>query len=239
VILAKLSQALRQQNWAAVVIEVFVVVVGVLFALQVNNWNDARKERNLEQVYLARLSADLQGDVEGFKRLRSTFQEKYAFIEEIRSGVTQDQLSRDPRSWVERLRYSLFVSLPSVRSATFDELAGSGQLAIIQDLELRSELANYYAEYALMSQILAQPIGNYKLLVYQSFPGSLLYEWRTTESVTSEQEVLAGYQALIDQPGLEGALNAEAAYAGDLVLYCDEFIGLGEELRALIAANVR
>lgn len=238
-ILAKLSQALRQQNWAAVLVEVLVVIVGVLFALQVDNWNDARKNRNLEQVYLARLSSDLQGDIEGFEELRSIFREKYKFVEEIRSGVARDQVLGDPRSWVQRLRYSLFVSLPSVRSATFDELAGSGQLAIIQDLELRSELANYYAEYALMSQILAQPIGDYKLLVYESFPGSLLYEWRTAASVTSEQEVLAGYLTLSDRPGLEGALNAEAAYAGDLVLYCDEFIALGEALQELIAANVR
>jgi hypothetical protein len=238
VIINKLSKALHQQNWLGVLVEVLVVVVGVLFALQVDNWNEDRKERNIEQVYLDRLVEDLKGDIDGFKELRGIFQEKYEFIEELKSGSTAQQIRRDPTAWVERLRYSLFVSLPPVRSATFDELAGSGQLAIIRDLELRSALANYYAEYTLMSRILAQPIGTYKLIAYESFPGALLYVWRTSESITTVEDVSRGYEVLTNHPGFEAAANAEAGYAGDLVLYSEEFIGLGEELLALINANL-
>jgi hypothetical protein len=237
-ILAKLAKALRQQNWSAVVIEIIVVVVGILFALQVDNWNENRRERNLEQIYLQRLTADIQGDIDEFKELRHIFQEKFEFTEELKSGVTPEEIRRDPNSLVQRLRYSTFVSLPSVRSATFDELAGSGQLAIIRDLALRSALANYYAEYDVMSGILAQPVGNYKLLVYESFPGALLYAWRTSESITTWEQVLEGYENLYAQPGFEAAVNAEAGYAGDLVLSSDEFIGMGEDLQSMIAANV-
>ena len=239
VILAKISRALRQQNWFGVFVEILVVAIGILFALQVDNWNQVRKERRLEQIYLERLAADLQGDIDGFKELRGIFQEKYESIEELKSAVTPEQIRRDPNSWVERLRYSVFVSLPSVRSATFDELAGSGQLAIIQDLELRSALANYYAEYTLMSRILAQPIGTYKVLVYESFPGALLYVWRTSESITTMQVVLEGYEALLAHPGFEAAANAEVGYAGDLVLYSDEFIRTGEEIQTLITDSLK
>ena len=149
-ILARLAKALSRQDWQSVVVEIMVVVVGILFALQVDTWNESRKDRNVEQIYLQRLSADLQGDIDGFKNLRRIFQEKFEFIEEIKSGFTPEHIEHDARSWLERLRYSLYVSLPSVRSATFDELAGSGQLAIIQNLTLRAALADYYAEYSLM-----------------------------------------------------------------------------------------
>lgn len=238
-ILAKLSRALRQQNWVGVVVEILVVVVGILFALQVDNWNEVRKERSLEQIYLERLAADIQGDISGFRELRRIFQQKYEFIEELKIGASPEQIGHDPNSWVERLRSSLFVSLPSVRSATFDELAGSGQLAIIQDLELRSALAHYYAEYTLMSGILAQPIGTYKVLAYESLPGALLFAWRTSGSITTAQDVMEGYEALLSRPGFEAAANAEIAYAGDLVFYCDEFIRMGEELQTLISASRR
>ena len=238
-ILAKLAKAFHRQDWQSVVIEILVVVVGILFALQVDTWNESRKDRNLEQIYLQRLGTDLQGDIEGFKNLRRIFQEKFEFIEEIKSGITPEHIERDPRSWVERLRYSLYVSLPTVRSATFDELAGSGQLAIIQDLKLRSALAEYYAEYALMSDILAQPIGDYKVLVYESFPGEVLYTWRIAESGSALEDVLQGYEILSTQPEFGAAANAEAAYAGDLARYSDEFILSGEDLQVLIAANLR
>ncbi len=237
-ILAKLAKALRRQDWQSVVVEILVVVVGILFALQVDTWNESRKDRNLEQVYLQRLGADLQGDIDGFKNLRRIFQEKFAFLEEFSSGITPEHIESDPRLWLERLRYSLYVSLPSVRSATFDELAGSGQLAIIQDLTLRSSLAEYYAEYSLMFGILGQPIGNYKALVYESFPAEVLYAWRTSGSVAALELVLQGYETLRVRPEFEAAANAEAAYAGDLVLYSSEFIQRGEELQVLIAANL-
>jgi hypothetical protein len=216
-----------------------VVVVGILFALQVDTWNESRKDRNVEQIYLQRLSADLQGDIDGFKNLRRIFQEKFEFIEEIKSGFTPEHIEHDARSWLERLRYSLYVSLPTVRSATFDELAGSGQLAFIQDLTLRTALAEYYAEYSLMLGILAEPIGNYKVLVYENFPGEVLYAWRTSESVAALEHLLQGYEDLRAQPEFEAAANAEAAYAGDLVLYSSEFIQRGEELQVLITGNLR
>ncbi len=238
-ILARLAKALRRQDWQSVVVEILVVVVGILFALQLDTWNESRKDRNLEQIYLQRLSADLQGDIDGFKNLRRIFQEKFEFIEEIKSGFTPEHIEHDARSWLERLRYSLYVSLPSVRSATFDELAGSGQLAIIQNLTLRAALAEYYAEYSLMLGILAQPIGNYKVLVYENFPGEVLYAWRTSESVAALEHVLQGYENLRAQPEFEAAANAEAAYAGDLVLYSSKFIQWGEELQVLITGNLR
>ena len=238
-ILARLAKALSRQDWQSVVVEIMVVVVGILFALQVDTWNESRKDRNVEQIYLQRLSADLQGDIDGFKNLRRIFQEKFEFIEEIKSGFTPEHIEHDARSWLERLRYSLYVSLPSVRSATFDELAGSGQLAIIQNLTLRAALAEYYAEYSLMLGILAQPIGNYKVLVYENFPGEVLYAWRTSESVAALEHVLQGYEDLRAQPEFEAAANAEAAYAGDLVLYSSEFIQWGEELQVLITGNLR
>ena len=238
-ILARLAKALSRQDWQSVVVEIMVVVVGILFALQVDTWNESRKDRNVEQIYLQRLSADLQGDIDGFKNLRRIFQEKFEFIEEIKSGFTPEHIEHDARSWLERLRYSLYVSLPTVRSATFDELAGSGQLAFIQDLTLRTALAEYYAEYSLMLGILAEPIGNYKVLVYENFPGEVLYAWRTSESVAALEHVLQGYEDLRAQPEFEAAANAEAAYAGDLVLYSSEFIQRGEELQVLITGNLR
>jgi len=239
VILAKLANSLRRQDWQAVVVEILVVVIGILFALQVDTWNESRKDRNLEQIYLQRLSANLQGDIDGFRNLRRIFQEKFEFIEEIKSGITPEHIERDPRAWVERLRYSLYVSLPTVRSATFDELAGSGQLAILRDLELRSAVADYYAEYELMSRILAQPIGDYKVLVYESFPGEVLFTWRTAESVSAVEDVLQGYETLRARPEFEEAANAEVGYAGDLARYSDEFIQRGESLQELITANLR
>jgi hypothetical protein len=49
--------------------EIVLVVVGILFALQINNWNKDRKNANLERQYLERLIHDLQSDTAYFSQL--------------------------------------------------------------------------------------------------------------------------------------------------------------------------
>ena len=40
--------------------EILLVVIGILIALQVNTWNEARKTRNKELNYLSNIKSDLQ-----------------------------------------------------------------------------------------------------------------------------------------------------------------------------------
>jgi len=236
-VLSGMVHALREQNWLSVAIEVLIVVVGIVLALQFDNWNDDRKERGLEQIYLSRLAADIQGDIEGFEDLRRVFVEKSAFIKELKGKTDSARIKNDPEEWMQRLRYSLYVSLPTVRTATIDELAGSGRLAIIQDLELRAELANYYAQYSLISKIYAQPVGDYKALVYETL-GLSLYDWQISQAITAPESILEGNDALQSREGFQAAANAEVGYAGDLIRYCDQFIRMGESLETRIDASI-
>jgi len=59
VILRKLSQSLKQQNWTAIWIEFVLLVVGVFLGIQVSNWNAARVDRAEYQVALSRLNAEI------------------------------------------------------------------------------------------------------------------------------------------------------------------------------------
>ena len=50
-ILSRLTDALRRQNWFAVLLEILIVTMGVLIGIQVSNWNDERREqRELENL---------------------------------------------------------------------------------------------------------------------------------------------------------------------------------------------
>jgi len=61
-ILRRAAEHLRQQHWTAFAIELVIVVLGVFIGLQVSNWNEARKDRSLEAVYLANIASDIRGD---------------------------------------------------------------------------------------------------------------------------------------------------------------------------------
>ena len=49
--LAKLSSRLRAHDWTAATIELLIVVVGILIAMQVSNWNEDRHDRARADTY--------------------------------------------------------------------------------------------------------------------------------------------------------------------------------------------
>ena len=60
-ILRRISENVKSQNWFAVIVEFVIVVVGVFMGLQVQDWNEARKERIEEGELLGRLYEETLG----------------------------------------------------------------------------------------------------------------------------------------------------------------------------------
>lgn len=62
-ILGRLTQAVQEQNWFAVALELLIVVVGVFIGIQVSNWNDARAFDARETDLLVELRSELEGSI--------------------------------------------------------------------------------------------------------------------------------------------------------------------------------
>lgn len=62
-ILRRLAQNLKDQNWTAISIEFVLLVLGVFLGIQVANWNEDRIGRSLEATYLSRLAEDVRSDI--------------------------------------------------------------------------------------------------------------------------------------------------------------------------------
>ncbi len=58
-ILRKLADAIKEQNWSTVILEVLIVVVGIIIGLQVDGWNEERKKQQDIEVHLLRIAAAL------------------------------------------------------------------------------------------------------------------------------------------------------------------------------------
>lgn len=59
-ILRSITKHVRDQNWFAVGIDFFIVVVGVFIGIQVSNWNEVRAERTREALLLINLRDEAQ-----------------------------------------------------------------------------------------------------------------------------------------------------------------------------------
>lgn len=126
--------------------EVLLVMIGILLALQVNNWNEERKESKLSEEYISRIAEDLDRVIERSESQSRLYREVLSSI-----SVTQHLLERGtPLSDSERetVNFALLwfprttYQLPSM--LTYEEMKESGNLNLIDDITLRNELAEFY-----------------------------------------------------------------------------------------------
>jgi hypothetical protein len=137
---------LKRQDWVAVAIELLVVVIGVLVALEVNQWAEQRETHALEHSYLLRLRDDLQmerGEAQQFRRTVANRLTAISLLERI-AGDPSARVT-DPRMIAWAIETASWGSFPPVHNISYSELQSTGRTNLIRSVELRRALAEHYA----------------------------------------------------------------------------------------------
>ena len=122
--------------------EFFLVVLGVLAALMVDAWIEQRHDDNLRQEYLARLTDDLEADRQNLEYRISFFTSVHAFglqtLENLRSDSPVDQ---------DAILAAYYASenfeFRPIQN-TYEDLQSTGNIRLLDDIELRLALASYH-----------------------------------------------------------------------------------------------
>lgn len=146
-ILRRLSQSLRDQNWATIVIEFVLLVAGVFLGIQAANWNGQRVEDIQAQAYLARVRGNLEQDQQSIQH-RVVFWGKV--IDYGKSAVHYAEAGElvDGSAWKTVLAFYQASQLWQWKAsdATYQEMRSGGELGLIRDEKLRDALSQYYLE---------------------------------------------------------------------------------------------
>lgn len=144
-IFRRFSERLKQHGWFGVGIDLVVVVVGILIALQLDGWAERREELRLERVYLQRLAEDFQ-----IERSRMDAAERYAnsrieaarFLGRILSDpqIAAAEPARVP--WA--IETATWRSFPQINAFVYRELQSTGRLVLLRSESLRRKLAEHY-----------------------------------------------------------------------------------------------
>ncbi len=140
-IIRRLADALREQNWITVVLEVMIVVVGIFIGLQVDGWNEGRKKQQNIEAQLFRIAADAAALISEADRLIVGFDNRIARVQ-----IALDVLDGTPLSEVNTLAFELAldesyqlneveVDLPSL-----DILMSTGDIDRVADANVRNAL---------------------------------------------------------------------------------------------------
>ncbi|MCS5491324.1 DUF6090 family protein [Algoriphagus limi] len=185
--------------------EIFLVVIGILIALQINNWNESRKDRAFELEMLSEINRELLSEIEDKQVALNIFNRAERSLNELLKMRIDDEYSRD--SLEQHLNNLGSIGLFFPYSDGAYEALKSGGFDKIQNEKLRNDLIRLYSyNFKLVSiyvNELARPemIEKFELF-YQIFPQKLT-------------------------PGPEGVIIESLDYSNfEEVIHTDEFMEL-------------
>ena len=160
--LRRLVQALKEQNWTAIFIEFVLLVVGVFLGIQVANWNSTRIERAQETMYLTRLAEDVRSDIVEIDEINRVSTQRMSALDHLLREATGkarpagfdsargriqiiDVPAYDPND-TKTIGVALFIltTLDGNRLA-YDTLVNNDGIGVIRDDALVRAIQSYYA----------------------------------------------------------------------------------------------
>jgi competence protein ComGC len=146
--------------------EIVLVVIGILIALQINNWNKSQNEKQIEKQYLKNIVRDLEEQIKSIEVQMENEQSYY----EAASYLIEDY-NEDYRLTLDSTFYKLASSLTSrktfvITDPTYTDLISSGNINIIRNQAYKDKLLNYYQELERIEKIIQN---NNSLLIDQHY----------------------------------------------------------------------
>jgi hypothetical protein len=170
-ILRRVIEHVREQNWTAIAIDFVIVVLGVFVGLQVNNWNAANADRREIARYLDDIASDVQADLEELSRTEAASRDRIAasayvlrkagFAEQVTELAISQSRANDVFSGAERLiipdlsppeeeqrnrlwQLAVGVYVYDTNRSAVDALISSGNIDLVDDPRVMNTLREYY-----------------------------------------------------------------------------------------------
>ncbi|MFD2588054.1 DUF6090 family protein [Croceitalea marina] len=174
--------------------EIILVVIGILIALQINNWNQNRINNKQEQQILLQLKSEFEENLEELGRKDNMREKMINSAEQLFKIKTENSLSEFPLDTI-RFYIAWTYNTPTFDPVlgTTNELLSSGKLYLITNNELKTRLTNWSGQVDRLreyEQDLRQyNINNYDPFLTQNFSIKDLFEgvWQEKQYFFSKE----------------------------------------------------
>jgi len=145
-LLRRIVEHVKDQNWTAISLDFLIVVVGVFIGIQAANWNDERRAREQRAASMDRLYSEAEASV---AYLRHQL-EGYRLGAEARSSVLEKTANGnieavEQREMVLAINYIVFFPPVAPPRSVYDEIISTGRFMELGNTRLRDAINNYYS----------------------------------------------------------------------------------------------
>ena len=140
--LLELGQTQRYLSYA--VGEIVLVVIGILIALQINNWNEARKDRNTESVLISEIIQEREFNITAFTTSHLRNQDCARSCDLV-ENILKNQIAWND-SFAIHFRSALNISPPNLSSSAYQSLRDFG-IGKLSSSQVQQNVIKLYDQY--------------------------------------------------------------------------------------------
>lgn len=127
--------------------EIALVVVGILIALQINNWNSKNNDRRMEKQYLENFMVEMRSDssfINGY--WARIYPKKNEGLELARQYVKYNIEVIDTTAFLSKIGIGGALSRTSLfeNKSTYNDIISTGNIRLIQNEKIRNQILFYY-----------------------------------------------------------------------------------------------
>jgi hypothetical protein len=155
----RIRQELAAQNKVAkylryAVGEILLVVVGILLALQVNNWNKDRLEHKETKTLLSNLNIDVEANINKLNEQQDGLRYRKEWADFVLKSLDEQKVADSAMFIASIIRVGWIMDY-SQTFPTYNEIVSSGKLSYIKSESLKKALAKYQTQVEDYRQIVS------------------------------------------------------------------------------------
>jgi len=191
-LLYRITENLKAQNWVAVWLDFVIVVVGVFLGFQITAWYQSRQDVDRGHRYLERLHADLSSDLASMDEIKEYWGQVVAYGEAAIEYSEFRRLQNDsPWQTVLAFFQASQISPYVTNDTTYLEMRSAGDLGLIENEELRDALGQYYVNGIETAPYLTQAVPEYRHHIRGLTPFAIQeYVWEACVENAGPKETL-------------------------------------------------
>jgi len=185
--------------------EIVLVVIGILIALQINNWNEVQNEKKVEFGYMKNLLEDLKADEIIYSNYKKTNIEVYNTIDSLVIYLKRPDRKEftSKTSYWARIMTMKFTRVQPIER-TFEQMKSSGQLKLVSNPKVADGISKYYNSFSELKQYNEAAIlwlADYLKSVGKVFDGEVLLKIlkERKEQMTDDSTLITEDRAVINE----------------------------------------
>jgi hypothetical protein len=133
--------------------EIILVVIGILIALQINNWNQERQDNALGRNYLKRIHRDIVLDTLSFNKKLISNAALRVDMKNVLLDLDNQVDSFEEVTYICTVFGNILDQIFTPNDNTYKGMVSSGNLPLIKNTELLEVIANLYSDYDEKSEL--------------------------------------------------------------------------------------